>query len=115
MASTRGSGGGGGALPLLIALLGGGKAQEAAAHAIAKLALNNEANQAEVTQLGGIPKLIALLKQLKGARGVTIISTAVEGELIKSASTQMRIERKLRQQRDEQNIRGFTQVVITHR
>ena len=59
------------------------------------------------------PGLLAFVNQLKGARGVTIISTAVEGELIKSASTQMRIERKLRQQRDEQNIRGFTQVVMT--
>ena len=56
------------------------------------------------------PGLLTFVNQLKGARGVTIISTAIGGDLIKSAGTQMRIERTLRRQRDEQGIHGFTQV-----
>ena len=57
------------------------------------------------------PGLLTFVNQLKGARGVTIISTAISGDLMKSAGTQMRIERTLRRQRDEQGIHGFTQVV----
>ena len=44
---------------------------------------------------------------------MTIISTAISGDLMKSAGTQMRIERTLRRQRDEQGIHGFTQVVMS--
>lgn len=51
-----------------------------------------------------------ILGELKGARGISIISTAVEGNLIHQAAEQMRIERKLRQHRDANHIRGFTQV-----
>ena len=54
----------GGALQLLIELLGSGKAQEAAAYAIAKLAQDNHAIQNEISELGGIPKLISLLSVL---------------------------------------------------
>ena len=57
------------------------------------------------------PGLLTFVNQLKGARGVTIISTAVPGDLTRSAGTQMRIERTLRRQRDEQGIHGFTQAV----
>ena len=53
-----------GALPLLIAQLGSGKSQEAVAYALACLTQDHEANQAEVTRLGGIPKLVALLSVL---------------------------------------------------
>ena len=59
------------------------------------------------------PGLLTFVNQLKGARGVTIISTAISGDLMKSAGTQMRIERTLRRQRDEQGIHGFTQVVMS--
>ena len=53
-----------GALPLLINLLGAGKAQEAVATAIACMTHGHEINQAEVTKLGGVPKLIALLNSV---------------------------------------------------
>jgi len=55
------------------------------------------------------PKLLDFLGQLKGARGISIISTAVEGVLEDDAAVQMHIENELRKQRDAGGIRGFTQ------
>jgi len=71
---------------------------------------------AKVTSDGVLhqPGLLPFVGQLKGARGITIISTAIEGELHDDAATQMRIERKLRQARDDHQIRGFTQVVMSN-
>jgi vacuolar protein 8 len=80
-----------GALPLLVGLLGQGKAQEAAAHAIAELSRDNEANQAEVHQLGGIPKLIALLTvmnreaQAQAASALAAVSTGERQDVIAKA------------------------------
>lgn len=59
------------------------------------------------------PRLLPFCGQLKGARGVTIISTAIEGRLEDSAATQMRVEKRIRKLRDEEGVRGFTQVVMT--
>ncbi|KAL1510624.1 hypothetical protein AB1Y20_006925 [Prymnesium parvum] len=60
------------------------------------------------------PGLLKFLGELKGARGISIISTAIEGNLITQAHEQMEIERKLRQHRDANHIRGFTQVVMSN-
>ena len=59
------------------------------------------------------PGLLCALAELKGSRGVSIISTAVEGDLITNAAEQREIETKLREHRDANGIRGFTQVVMT--
>ncbi len=47
------------------------------------------------------PALLPFVGQLKGARGITIISTAIEGSLIDAAEAQFRIEQRLRQKRDQ--------------
>ena len=59
------------------------------------------------------PSLLEFLAQLKGARGISIISTALAGDLMHDAAKQMRIEKKLRQTRDAHHLRGFTQVVMS--
>jgi len=59
------------------------------------------------------PGLLQILGELKGARGISIISTAVQGNLVERAQEQMEIERKLREHRDKHKIQGFTQVVMT--
>jgi len=59
------------------------------------------------------PGLLQILGELKGARGISIISTAVQGSLVSSAADQGEIERKLRQHRDAHKIQGFTQVVMS--
>jgi len=59
------------------------------------------------------PNVLEFVGQLKGAGGISIISTALEGDLTTNAATQMRIERRLRRERDQYKIRGFTQVVMS--
>jgi len=59
------------------------------------------------------PGLLQLLGELKGARGISIISTAIEGSLIDNADRQLNIEQKLREHRDKHGIQGFTQVVMS--
>mmetsp|Transcript_6967 Transcript_6967/g.11707 ORF Transcript_6967/g.11707 Transcript_6967/m.11707 type:complete len:1007 (-) Transcript_6967:338-3358(-) len=59
------------------------------------------------------PNVLDFIGQLKGARGITILSTAIEGDLVHDAQVQMRIESRMRQLRDEHHIKGFTQVVMT--
>ena len=59
------------------------------------------------------PGLLPFVGQFKGARGITIISTAIQGDLMADAAVQMRVEKKLRQARDDHQIRGFTQVVMS--
>ena len=73
----------GSALPLLISLLGSGKAQEAAAHALARLACGSEAIQADITQRGGIPRLIALLSVVNvecQAQAAAALASLAEGD-----------------------------------
>ena len=55
------------------------------------------------------PKLLSLLKQLKGARGLCILGSIVPGRLAESAKLQTLMERALRRQRDENKLAGFTQ------
>lgn len=50
-----------GATELLVSMLESGKAQEAASHALERLAEGNEEIQAEINAKGGIPRLVALL------------------------------------------------------
>jgi len=59
------------------------------------------------------PKLIALLKQLKGARGLSIVGSIVPGRLAESAKVQATMDRALRRLRDENKVQGFTQVIMT--
>ena len=55
------------------------------------------------------PHVLDFVAQLKGARGISILSTAIEGVFEDDAEVQMRIETRLREQRDAKGIRGFTQ------
>ena len=59
------------------------------------------------------PKLIALLKQLKGARGLSILGSIVPGRLAESSKIQATVDRALRRLRDENKVQGFTQVIMT--
>ena len=59
------------------------------------------------------PKLLGLLKQLKGARGLCILGSIVPGRLAQQAKLQNLMERALRRQRDENKLAGFTQVTIS--
>jgi len=70
----------------------------------AKVAADKEMHQ---------PGLLCALAELKGSRGISIISTAIEGELEKEAGEQREVEAKLRHHRDTNGIAGFTQVVMT--
>ena len=58
------------------------------------------------------PKLLGLLAQLKGGRGLCILGSVLPGRLVKDAKTQKVAEKSLRRQRDENKVRGFTQVIM---
>jgi len=58
------------------------------------------------------PKMIELLSQLKGGRGLCILGSIVPGQLAENAAEQAACETKLRQQRDAAKLRGFTQVIM---
>ena len=58
------------------------------------------------------PKLLGLLRQLKGARGLCILGSIVPGRLAQQAKLQNLMEKALRRQRDENKLAGFTQVII---
>ena len=59
------------------------------------------------------PKLLGLLRQLKGARGLCILGSIVPGRLAQQAKLQNLMEKALRRQRDENKLAGFTQVIIS--
>ena len=58
------------------------------------------------------PKLLGLLAQLKGGRGLCILGSVLPGRVVKDAKTQKVAEKSLRRQRDENKVRGFTQVIM---
>ena len=58
------------------------------------------------------PKLLSLLGQLKGGRGLCVLGSIVRGRLATDWKLQKKVDRSLRRQRDENKVRGFTQVVM---
>ena len=55
---------------------------------------------------------LTFVSQLKGGRGLSILGSVVPGRIATAAETRKRVEQSLRQQRDANKIRGFTQVIM---
>jgi len=58
------------------------------------------------------PRMLALLSQLKGGRGLCILGSIVEGRLATDVAKRTQCENNLRAQRDAAKVKGFSQVVM---
>ena len=55
---------------------------------------------------------LTFVSQLKGGRGLSILGAVVPGRIGTAAETRKKVEQSLRQQRDVNKLRGFTQVIM---